>query len=53
MQESVHDVFVKKVKERMTHLRVSDSLDKSTDMGAIVDPSQVVVSDQIGLMSAA
>ena len=41
VQEGIHDKLVHKIKERMTRLRLSDSLDKSTDMGAIVDPSQV------------
>ena len=40
VQEGIHDTLVKKIKARMARLRVSDSLDKSTDMGAIVDPSQ-------------
>ena len=32
--------MISKLKERMTHLRIGDSLDKGIDMGAIVDPSQ-------------
>ena len=40
VQENIADVMIAKVKERMTHLRVGDSLDKSIDMGAIVDVSQ-------------
>ena len=32
--------MIAKLKERMTHLRIGDSLDKGIDMGAIVDPSQ-------------
>lgn len=40
MQESVYGRLVGKLKTRLTHFRVGDSLDKSTDMGAIVDESQ-------------
>ncbi|KAL5479194.1 hypothetical protein EMCRGX_G022685 [Ephydatia muelleri] len=40
VQEDIHDRLVAKIKERMTHLRVGNNLDKSTDIGAIVDPSQ-------------
>ena len=29
-----------KLKERLTHFRLGDSLDKAVDMGAIVDESQ-------------
>eukprot|EP00053_Salpingoeca_punica_P013815 m.125107 g.125107 ORF g.125107 m.125107 type:complete len:492 (-) comp16313_c3_seq1:290-1765(-) len=40
VQEAVYERMIKKIKERMTHLRVGTSLDKGIDMGAIVDPSQ-------------
>lgn len=40
VQENIADKVIAKVKERMTHLRLGDSLDKSIDMGPIVDPSQ-------------
>ncbi|KAK3096828.1 hypothetical protein FSP39_003725 [Pinctada imbricata] len=40
VQESIHDKMVEKLKERLTHFRVGDSLDKGMDMGAIVDESQ-------------
>jgi aldehyde dehydrogenase (NAD+) len=40
VQESVFPKLIAKLKERMTHLRVGDSLDKCIDMGAIVDPKQ-------------
>ncbi|XP_060065469.1 aldehyde dehydrogenase family 16 member A1-like isoform X1 [Ylistrum balloti] len=40
VQESIHDKMVAKLKERLTHFRVGDSLDKGMDMGAIVDESQ-------------
>ena len=40
VQESIADRFHAKLKSRMAKLRVGDPLDKSTDIGAIVDPSQ-------------
>ena len=40
VQESIHDKLVAKLKERLTHFRLGDSLDKAVDMGAIVDESQ-------------
>ena len=41
VQEGVADVFHAKLKARMDKLRVGDPLDKSIDLGAIVDPSQL------------
>ena len=41
VQEPIFDKFIKKLKERMTHLRLGDSLDKAIDMGALVDQSQI------------
>jgi len=40
MQENIADVFIRKLKGRMLHMRVGDSLDKCMDMGALVDKSQ-------------
>jgi aldehyde dehydrogenase (NAD+) len=40
VQENVAAKFIQKLKARMEHLRVGDPLDKSIDMGAIVDQSQ-------------
>ncbi|XP_066935468.1 aldehyde dehydrogenase family 16 member A1-like isoform X2 [Clytia hemisphaerica] len=40
VQETVHDKLVNKLKERMKHLRVGNSLDKCVDMGAIIDEGQ-------------
>lgn len=40
VQENVAEQFVNKLKTRMQHMRVGDPLDKSIDMGAIVDQSQ-------------
>lgn len=40
VQESVYDKFIGKVKARMQTLRVGSPLDKSNDIGALVDPVQ-------------
>jgi aldehyde dehydrogenase (NAD+) len=40
VQENVAAKFIQKLKARMEHMRVGDPLDKSIDMGAIVDQSQ-------------
>ncbi len=40
VQENVAPRFIKKLKERMGHMRVGDPLDKCIDMGAIVDKTQ-------------
>ncbi len=40
VQENIAPRFLEKLKTRMGHLRVGDSLDKAIDMGAIVDKSQ-------------
>ncbi|RFU49494.1 aldehyde dehydrogenase family protein [Paraburkholderia sp. DHOC27] len=41
VQEGVEARFIEKLKRRMESLRVGPSLDKSIDMGAIVDPVQL------------
>ncbi len=41
VQEGVAEGFHKKLKDRMDKLRVGDPLDKSIDLGAIVDPKQL------------
>ncbi|HQU68829.1 MAG TPA: aldehyde dehydrogenase family protein [Albidovulum sp.] len=41
VQEAVADDFTKRLKKRLKTLRVGDPLDKSTDVGAIVDPVQL------------
>jgi len=41
VQETVYDKLIKKIKARMDKLRVGHSLDKSIDMGAIVDKGQL------------
>jgi len=40
VQESIASVLIEKIKWRMDKLIVGDPLDKCTDIGAIVDPSQ-------------
>jgi aldehyde dehydrogenase (NAD+) len=40
VQESIADSFLEKVRERMSKLRIGDSLDKGVDIGAVVDPVQ-------------
>jgi len=40
VQESVYERFIAKVKARMQNLRVGSPLDKSNDIGALVDPVQ-------------
>jgi aldehyde dehydrogenase (NAD+) len=40
MQEGIAPVFLDKVRARMETLRIGDPLDKTVDMGAIVDPVQ-------------
>lgn len=41
VQESVADVLHDKIRQRMAKLVVGDSLDKSVDIGALIDASQV------------
>ena len=47
IQETIYDKFVTKLKERMSHLRVGDSLDKAIDMGAVVDQSQLKTVEEL------
>lgn len=41
VEESAHDVVVRKLKRRMEQLRVGDPLDKNTDIGAINSKEQL------------
>ena len=41
VQEGIAPVLEQKLRDRMEHLRVGSPLDKSIDMGAIVDPIQL------------
>jgi aldehyde dehydrogenase (NAD+) len=45
VQETIYEKFIGKVKERMGHLRLGDSLDKAIDMGAVVDAKQYEAID--------
>ncbi|MEZ5887918.1 MAG: aldehyde dehydrogenase family protein [Paracoccaceae bacterium] len=41
VQEVIAEDFTRRLKARLSKLRVGDPLDKSTDMGALVDPVQL------------
>src|SRR4029078_7553887 len=41
VEESVHDIVVRKLKDRMQTLRLGDPLDKNTDVGAINSKMQL------------
>jgi len=41
VQESVHDLLVRKLRRRMQRIRVGDPMDKNTDMGAIHSAAQL------------
>jgi len=41
VEESVHDVIVKKLRDRLHNLRLGDPLDKNTDVGAINSKMQL------------
>ncbi len=41
VQESIYEAFIARLKKRMETLRVGDPLDKSNDMGPLVDPVQL------------
>jgi len=41
MQENIAERLVAKLRVRMEHLRIGDSLDKGVDIGAIVSPGQL------------
>ena len=47
IQESVFDDVVARIKVRMSHLRLGDCLDKTIDMGSLVDESQRKSVDEI------
>lgn len=53
VHEPVADVFYAKLRARMDKLRVGDPLDKSIDVGAIVDPAQLkTISDLVASNTA-
>jgi len=39
--EGIHDKFVEALTERVRNLRVGDDMDKTTEIGPVVDPSQL------------
>jgi aldehyde dehydrogenase (NAD+) len=41
VQEGLYDRFISRLKKRMETLRIGDPLDKSNDMGPLVDPVQL------------
>ncbi|MCY3413889.1 MAG: aldehyde dehydrogenase family protein [Candidatus Heimdallarchaeota archaeon] len=45
VQESIYDEFISKLKKRMDTLRVGDPMDKTTDIGAVVDKNQFETID--------
>lgn len=46
VQENIADKFLENLRNRMGKLRIGDSLDKSIDIGAVVDPIQYQVIDK-------
>jgi aldehyde dehydrogenase (NAD+) len=50
VQESIADKLYKKIRTRMERLRIGNPLDKSIDMGAIIDKGQLkVIADMVQL----
>jgi len=47
VQESVHDLFVEKLRARMARIRVGNPMDKNTDMGAIHSKVQLGRIEQL------
>ena len=47
VQESVHDVVIKKLKARMENIRLGDPMDKNTDIGAINSKEQLTKIDRL------
>jgi aldehyde dehydrogenase (NAD+) len=47
VQESIADLFVDKLKDRLATLRVGDPLDKNTDVGAINNPAQLAKIEEL------
>jgi aldehyde dehydrogenase (NAD+) len=47
VQESVAELVVERLKERMATLRVGDPLDKNTDLGAINSPEQLATITEL------
>ena len=49
VEESVHDLIVRKLEDRIATLRVGDPLDKNTDVGAINSKAQLEKIEQLVL----
>jgi len=47
LHESIHDLFVEKLRARMARIRVGDPMDKNTDMGAINSQAQLARIQQL------
>jgi aldehyde dehydrogenase (NAD+) len=47
VQENIADRLLEKVRRRMSKLRIGDSLDKSIDMGPVVNPIQYETIDRL------
>ena len=47
IQESVYDDVISRIKLRMSRLRLGDCLDKTIDMGALVDETQRRAVDEM------
>ncbi len=47
VEEGVADEIIAKIKKRLTHFRIGDPLDKTMDMGAIIDPTQRTSIDKL------
>jgi aldehyde dehydrogenase (NAD+) len=52
VQESVADTLLEKVKARMSKLVIGDSLDKSVDIGAVIDPGQLQIITKLVKLGA-
>ena len=46
VQENIADAFLTRLKTRMARLRLGDALDKSIDIGSVIDPVQYEAIDQ-------
>ena len=53
VQESIADMLIEKVKQRMQKLTIGDPLDKNTDIGAIIDPIQLARIESLVKQSVA
>ena len=47
VQESIHEPFVERLKDRLSTLRVGDPLDKNTDVGAINNAAQLAKIEEL------